>query len=99
MNMQSKGMGQAESGNMEQALNSWDRALQLVPSLGEVHELRAQALNELGRPWDAVQAATRATELLPGSSDCAMTLARAQLNFGEVRLCVSVVRRLATVLP
>ena len=43
-----------------------------------------QALNEAGEAWNAVQAASRAAELLPGSADVLMTLARAQLNLGEV---------------
>lgn len=43
-----------------------------------------QALNETKQSWEAVQAATRAAELLPDSADVAMTLARCQLNLGEV---------------
>ena len=43
-----------------------------------------QALNEAGEAWNAVQAASRAAELLPSSADVLMTLARAQLNLGEV---------------
>lgn len=55
------------------------RIMQLTPALFQV-------LNEMGRTWEAVQAATRATQLAPNCSDAFATLARAQLNLGEPAL-------------
>lgn len=82
---QDEGHTHASEGRWAKALSCWERALQQDPDSGHLHELKAQVLNELGRAWDAVQAATRATQLLPQSSDVLVTLARAQLNLGEVR--------------
>ncbi len=43
-----------------------------------------QVLLELGSVWEAVRAAGRAVQLMPEWADAHVTLARAQLNFGEV---------------
>ena len=75
----------ASEGRWAKALSCWEHALQQDPDSGHLHEPNAQVLNELGGAWDAVQAATRATQLLPKFSDVLVTLARAQLNLGEVR--------------
>lgn len=48
-----------------------------------------QVLNELGRTWEAVQAATRAAQIEPHSADAHITLARAQANLGEPALAVA----------
>ncbi|GAX74029.1 hypothetical protein CEUSTIGMA_g1479.t1 [Chlamydomonas eustigma] len=87
------GIAFAEQGNWESALGSWNRAVQLAPIDGHLHELCAQALNETGKAWAAVQAATRACGLLPQSCDALMTLARAQLNLGEPKLAVASMER------
>lgn len=82
--MKVEGSQRAEHGHWDIALSLWNRALALTPEDGILHELRSQALYELEEAWDAVQAATRAAELLPRSADVLVTLARAQLNLGEV---------------
>lgn len=75
----------AEHGDWGAALSLWNKALALTPEDGILHEMRAQALNEVEDAWGAVQAASQAAILLPGSADVLMTLARAQMNLGEVR--------------
>lgn len=45
-----------------------------------------QVLMEVGQMWEAVQSASRAAELEPEWPDAFLTLARAQLAFGEVCL-------------
>ena len=74
----------AEQGDWGTALSLWNKALALTPEDGILHEMRSQALNEVEDAWGAVQAASRAAELLPRSADVLVTLARAQLNLGEV---------------
>ena len=76
----------AEHGDWGAALSLWNKALALTPEEGILHEMRAQALNEVEDSWGAVQAASQAAKLLPGSADVLMTLARAQLNLGEVNM-------------
>ncbi|KAK1309819.1 hypothetical protein QJS10_CPA08g01063 [Acorus calamus] len=44
---------------------------------------KAQDLLEVGDAWGALKAATRATELEPSWAEAWITLARAQLNYGE----------------
>jgi cytochrome c-type biogenesis protein CcmH/NrfG len=48
--------------------------------------MRSQVLLEVGRVWEAVQAATSATQLRPNWAPGWATLGRAQLALGEVQL-------------
>jgi tetratricopeptide (TPR) repeat protein len=48
-----------------------------------------QVLLEAGQYWEAVQAASRAAQLQPGWPAAHITLARAQLNFGEPQLALT----------
>ena len=41
---------------------------------------------ELGRDYEALKAATRATQLSPTMAEAFLTLGRAQLNYGEPQL-------------
>ena len=48
-----------------------------------------QVLNDMGRAWEAVQAAGQAVAAAPAWAEAHATLARAQINYGEVRTCGS----------
>ncbi|XP_020236135.1 tetratricopeptide repeat protein 33 [Cajanus cajan] len=73
----------AMDGKYREALGKWEAALALTPDVPVLHEQKAQVLLEIGDAWNAVKAATRATELEPSWAEAWVTLGRAQLNFGE----------------
>ncbi|KAJ8464341.1 hypothetical protein OPV22_026893 [Ensete ventricosum] len=73
----------AEDGKYHEALGKWEAALTLEPKDAVLHEQKAQVLLELGDSWNALKAATQATELQPSWFEAWLTLGRAQLNFGE----------------
>ncbi|XP_057973563.1 uncharacterized protein LOC131161665 [Malania oleifera] len=73
----------AEGGKYREALAKWEAALNLMPEKAVLHEQKAQVLLEIGDAWNALKAATRATELEPSWAEAWVTLGRAQLNFGE----------------
>ncbi|XP_011027429.1 PREDICTED: tetratricopeptide repeat protein 33 [Populus euphratica] len=73
----------AEDGKYREALGKWEAALNLMPGNAVLHEQKAQVLLEIGDPWSALKAATRATELESSWAEAWITLGRAQLNFGE----------------
>ncbi|MQL82051.1 hypothetical protein Taro_014539 [Colocasia esculenta] len=79
----SQGDQLAEEGKYREALGKWEAALMLTPDKAVLHEQKAQILLELGDAWNALKAASRATQLEPSWAEGWVTLARAQLNFGE----------------
>lgn len=81
--LQYQGSKLAEEGKYHEALSKWEAALSLMPDNAIIHEQKAQVLLEVGDAWRALTAATRATELEPSWPEAWVTLARAQLNFGE----------------
>ncbi|XP_059630616.1 uncharacterized protein LOC132273649 [Cornus florida] len=80
---QAQGNKLAEEGKFHEALGKWEAALILMPERAVIHEQKAQVLLEIGEAWNALKAATRATELEPSWAEAWITLGRAQLNFGE----------------
>lgn len=80
---QAQGDKLAMDGKYREALGKWEAALALAPDVPVVHEQKAQVLLETGDAWNALKAATRATELDPSWAEAWVTLGRAQLNFGE----------------
>jgi predicted Zn-dependent protease len=81
-----QGTAHADAQRWSDALAAWDAAAVLDPDNAALHEMRAQVLLEVGQVWDAVQAATSATQLRPGWAPGWATLGRAQLGLGEVVL-------------
>ncbi|WOK97365.1 tetratricopeptide repeat protein 33 [Canna indica] len=79
----SQGNRLAEDGKYHEALGKWEAALSMEPRNAVLHEQKAQALLEIGDSWNALKAATQATELKPSWCEAWVTLGRAQLNFGE----------------
>ena len=71
-----------------------DRALRR--SIAATHELRAQAMMELDRAFDAIRAASRAVRCDGASPWAHLTLGRAQLNFGELELAIASLERAAS---
>ncbi|KAG1369938.1 tetratricopeptide repeat protein 33 [Cocos nucifera] len=80
---QSQGNQLAENRRYREALGKWEAGLTLMPENAILHEQKAQILLEIGDAWNALKAATRATELEPSWLEAWITLGRAQLNFGE----------------
>ncbi|MED6216807.1 hypothetical protein PIB30_011398 [Stylosanthes scabra] len=83
LEFQAQGDKLALDGKYREALGKWESALTLMPDLAVLHEQKAQVLLEIGDAWNALKAATRATELEPSWAEAWVTLGRAQLNFGE----------------
>ncbi|KAL0927054.1 hypothetical protein M5K25_001208 [Dendrobium thyrsiflorum] len=85
---ESQGIQLAERGRYSEALAKWETAITLMPDKAKLHEQKAQVLLEIGDTWNALKAATRATELEPAWSEAWITLGRAQLNFGEPGMAI-----------
>ncbi|EGZ28575.1 hypothetical protein PHYSODRAFT_474721 [Phytophthora sojae] len=69
-------------------MDRWQEALGVDPSSAALYELLAQASMAVFEDFHAVQFARKATELAPTWSDGFLTLARCQLNFGELKLAL-----------
>lgn len=80
---QTQGDNLAMEGKYREALGKWEAALTLAPDVPALHEQKAQVLLEIGDAWNALKAASRATELKPSWAEAWVTLGRAQLNYGE----------------
>eukprot|EP00039_Didymoeca_costata_P012687 m.183886 g.183886 ORF g.183886 m.183886 type:complete len:224 (-) comp15550_c0_seq12:2086-2757(-) len=84
--LKNEGIVHAERGRFREAIGLFTQALECAPDDHISFELKAQALLECGENFQAVQAATRATELAPKWFPGWLTLGRSQLNFGELDL-------------
>ncbi|CAI5466116.1 unnamed protein product, partial [Closterium sp. Yama58-4] len=87
--LQQRGNALAQRGEFSAAIAAWDAAIGLSPlprQRAVLFEQKAQVLMEMGRLWEAVRAGTCATQITPDWHDAWLTLARAQLNFGEPHL-------------
>ncbi|CAL0307876.1 unnamed protein product [Lupinus luteus] len=80
---QAQGDNLALNGKYREALGKWETAITLAPDIAVLHEQKSQVLLEIGDAWNALKAATQATELEPSWAEAWVTLGRAQLNFGE----------------
>ncbi|GAB4817148.1 hypothetical protein N2152v2_004194 [Parachlorella kessleri] len=87
--LQEQGNTAAARGEWSLALRRWDEALAAgAADQHLLHEQKAQVYLEVGDPWRAIQSASAATQLQPAWADGHLTLARAQLNFGEPELAL-----------
>eukprot|EP01025_Chloroclados_australasicus_P061865 TRINITY_DN8125_c0_g2_i1.p1 TRINITY_DN8125_c0_g2~~TRINITY_DN8125_c0_g2_i1.p1 ORF type:complete len:340 (-),score=31.93 TRINITY_DN8125_c0_g2_i1:164-1078(-) len=87
--LRQQGNLRAAEGDLPAALRLFDQAVFYDPVQAAAHEMRAQVLLELGRTWDALQAAQTACNLESEWPIAWQTLARSQANFGEMQLAVS----------
>ncbi|KAA6423007.1 hypothetical protein WJX79_009582 [Trebouxia sp. C0005] len=86
--LQNEGNSAADAEKYSTALQLWNQAISLTPFRAQLHEQKAQVFLQLGRCWDAVQCATRATELDVTWADAFLTLGRSQLGLGEPELAL-----------
>merc|ERR1712226_182934 len=77
----------AELGEFEKALPLFEQSLQLSPH-HKTFEMQAQIYNEVGHYFSAIEACEKAAKLKPNWFVVFQTLARAQANFGEIKLAV-----------
>ncbi|KAJ9673512.1 hypothetical protein PVL29_023213 [Vitis rotundifolia] len=96
---QAQGDKLAEGGKYREALGKWETALTLMPGKAVLHEQKAQVLLEIGDAWNALKAASRATELEPSWAEAWITLGRAQLNFGEPDIAIKSFDRALAIKP
>ena len=83
-----EGILQAEIGNMESALKSFDEATLLSSSDSSIFEMKAQVLLSMNQVFPAIRAAHTSVRLSPLWSTAYQTLGRAQLGKGEVELAL-----------
>eukprot|EP01124_Arcella_intermedia_P034435 TRINITY_DN8543_c0_g1_i3.p2 TRINITY_DN8543_c0_g1~~TRINITY_DN8543_c0_g1_i3.p2 ORF type:complete len:215 (+),score=64.41 TRINITY_DN8543_c0_g1_i3:599-1243(+) len=75
--------GLAEKGSHHHALLVFDEAISMSPS-ASLYEQKAQVLLEIGNYFESIKHAEKAVKLDPSFVYGYLTLARAQLNFGEL---------------
>lgn len=97
--LQEEGNQRAEASDYSAAVRLWDRALLFAPKRAVLYELKSQVLMEVGQMWEAVQSASRAAELEPEWPDAFLTLARAQLAFGEPEAALQQMEKVLTFRP
>lgn len=91
--LQTEGITLAEAGRFRPAIGRWNEAIECTPDRAELHEMKAQALLQLGEYFDGIEAAERCVALLPGWPPGVLTLGRAQLGFGELDLALATFQR------
>ena len=77
----------AEEGQFQKSIVNFNKSLELKPD-AKLFEMYAQALNEMGRHFDAIQACEKAIKLKPNWSTALHTLGRCQYNFMQPEMAV-----------
>jgi len=77
------GAANAGLGRLEQAVTSYQNALQIKPDFAEVHNNLGAALNDLGRPGEAVSSLTRALQIKPDFAVAHNNLGNALKSLGK----------------
>lgn len=83
----------AESGRYRAAMGRWQEALGVDPKNPALYDLLAQASMAVYEDFQAIQFARKTIELAPTWSEGYLTLARCQLNFGELALAAEALKR------
>jgi tetratricopeptide (TPR) repeat protein len=79
----------AEAGLFVRAISKWDEGLNLAPSSGVLHELKAQVLMEMEEYELALASAQLAVECEEKWSDSHLTLGRVYFNIGNLEAAKS----------
>lgn len=89
MRYMEEGVRLAECGKYEDAIKKFDIAL-LVKSSHEakLHEMKAQAHLELNELYPAIESSDKAIQAAPLWAEAHQTLARTQMNYGDIRLAL-----------
>lgn len=78
-----------ETGDLERALATVDRCIELVPDTEKSHLLRARILIELGELLPALDALRRCAELAPGDSELPYLIGVVQEQLGDAEAALS----------
>ena len=83
-----EGANQAEIGNLELAITSFEEAIRLSTQDSTIFEMKSQIHLTLNQIFPAITEAHKSIELSPTWGTAYQTLARAQLGKGEVELAL-----------
>lgn len=89
----------AETGDFATALAKFSSACLMDAGDYTLHELKAQVLLQMARPFEAINAASQCVSLQPGWAEGWLTLARAQADFGELDLAMASIHTAAGLGP
>ncbi|KRX46646.1 Glutamyl-tRNA(Gln) amidotransferase subunit A, mitochondrial [Trichinella murrelli] len=84
--LKNEGILFAELEKYSESIERFKTAIELQPNDGRLHEMLSQVFLMRGEDFLAIQAAERAVKCCPDWAEAYQTLARAQLNFGELNL-------------
>ncbi|KRY67198.1 Glutamyl-tRNA(Gln) amidotransferase subunit A, mitochondrial [Trichinella pseudospiralis] len=86
--LKNEGILFAELEKYSESIERFQAAIELQPDDGRLHEMLSQVFLMRGEDFLAIQAAEKAVKCCPYWAEAYQTLARAQLNFGELNLAV-----------
>ena len=86
--LKKRAVDSAKQGKFKESLTLFDRLIRRGSKDATVYEMRSQIFMEMDDRFEAIRSAHRATELNSDWYIAWLTLARAQLNFGEAELAL-----------